>query len=384
MPESEKRKVSARQILTDIRSGMGDSELQRKHSLSDRSLEKVYRRLLTAGALTEAYMRDRGLTVPSPTDSSKEDGEASGWQCPSCGARQPKEVPECPVCGVVVSKYVARQTGEEEIPIFMPNADGAKRRSWIPGVGLVVVVVLVGSAWLLWPEHRAKERPKIAATQVKPEPVELVGDEIELQFSKKGFPLGLSVSQGFALHLFEAPGKSQGFKKMPPKTDAKRYYDEFKIAGRTFLVITEASKPPKMYLDANRNGDLTDDPGPFAGESPRVVPNHYELLLPYKQEDEVVPYRMWLFSSRMGGVRFYPKCHWHGVLSIDGRDYGIVLFDANADGDYSNDSAVIDIDNNGKADENEILKPGDGTEIDGTEVKLISIAPSGRWVRLEF
>ena len=88
-----------------------------------------------------------------------------------------------------------------------------------------------------------------------------------------------------------------------------------------------------------------------------MVPNHYTLALPYKQEKTGVSYRMWMFRSGMGGVRFYSQCYWRGQLDIDGEKYTWVLFDGNADGDYSNDPAVIDIDKDGDLD---VVCPGQG------------------------
>ncbi len=57
MPESGKRKLSAKQILADIRSGMDASELKHKHGLSDKSFGYVLRQLSAAGVLTEDEMR---------------------------------------------------------------------------------------------------------------------------------------------------------------------------------------------------------------------------------------------------------------------------------------------------------------------------------------
>jgi len=115
-----------------------------------------------------------------------------------------------------------------------------------------------------------------------------------------------------------------------------------------------------------------------------VVPNHYTMQLPYDKEEDLTPYRMWMFLSRMGGVRFYSACHWHGLLTIKDNTYKVVLFDGNADGDYSNDPAVIDVNNDGKAAEIEKLVRGKSVSIDGTLVELVAIAPSGRWVQLMY
>ena len=57
MTESGKRKLSAKEILTDIRSGMDASELKRKYGLSDKSFGYVLKQLSTAGLLTEDEIR---------------------------------------------------------------------------------------------------------------------------------------------------------------------------------------------------------------------------------------------------------------------------------------------------------------------------------------
>lgn len=207
---------------------------------------------------------------------------------------------------------------------------------------------------------------------------------MELQYVPEGFPLGAPVSQGFALHLFETPGGGQKFGKLPPETGAKRYYDEFTIAGKSHLVVTEESRPPRIYFDENRNGDLTDDRGPFPGEKMDLLPNHYSIQILYERENLVVPYRMWLFGSNMGGVRFYPVCHWRGTLTIAGGQYPMVAFDGNADGDYSNDPLLIDLDGNGKAEESERLVPGGSITVGGKRVTLGSVSPSGLTVRLKW
>ena len=209
---------------------------------------------------------------------------------------------------------------------------------------------------------------------------------VGMTYVGEGFPMGLSTSEGFGLHLFDTPSAAQGFKKMPPETGARRHYDEFKIAGAIFRVITEASNPPRFYVDANHNGDMTDDPGPFVGERPGLMPNFYTLQLPYPKEKLSAEYRVWIFPSRMGGTRFYAACHTVGQLVLPGsaKRYRIVLFDANADGDYSNDPLIVDVNADDRAQDSEKLTPGRSLRLDGVEVTLKAIAPSGRTVVFRF
>lgn len=409
---SNKQKVSAREVLTDIRAGMDNRGLKSKYGLSDKGLQSLFRKMGASGLLSEREVQMRQAALSAPAEPYQEEprpGKGSpkpakhpakppksrptqvSWQCPACNASTPEEVTECPACGVIVAKYLALQEREKEMRELESLPDSTFGTPWIVLLCGIVAFVIIGAAWLFWPSHEvpvpqqpspAAGKPPFAGRPEK-QPVLVGGKLIALEYSRDGNPLGLSVGQGSGVFLFETPSPNQGFRKLPPETGVQRYYDELKVAGQAFLLLTEGSKPPKMYLDANRNGDLTDDPGPFVGESEAVVPNHYTLELPYLKERIRAPYRMWFFPSRMGGIGFYPKCHWQGHLELNGKKYKVVTFDGNADGDYSNDVAVIDGDNDGKASKAETLKPGQSIRIDATDVKLLSIAPSGRSVRLK-
>lgn len=210
------------------------------------------------------------------------------------------------------------------------------------------------------------------------------GTPIELGYVSEGFPMGLSVSQGFALNLFDTPGSGQKFGELPPESGGKRYFDEFKLAGFAHLVVTDEGPPLTMHFDGNRNGDLTDDRGPFVAEKGTFLPNNLSLQIRYDREKVVAPYRIWLFGSTMGGVRFYPVCHWRGTLAVNGQSYAMVAFDGNADGDYSNDPLVIDLDGDGKASEGESLTPGQTVTVGETVVKLLGVSPSGLTAQLSW
>jgi hypothetical protein len=140
--------------------------------------------------------------------------------------------------------------------------------------------------------------------------------------------------------------------------------------------------PEKRSMSARQL--LSDIQAGMDGEQPSQKHGLSDRSLKSVLHKLAVPYRLWLFPSNMGGIRFYPTCYWPGQFELSGNTYKVVTFDGNAEGDHSNDPVVIDLDNDGKAADSERLKPGQSLTIDGREVRLIAIAPSGRWIRVQY
>jgi hypothetical protein len=161
-----KRKISAKQIVADIRSGMNEPEIKKRYELSDDALKKVFSRLTAAGLLTEDEIPRRSeATVDAAQLSHRE--EDSSWRCPSCGAAQAKAVEECPECGVIVEKFLARQKLGEHIPIAVARDD--VRGGWTGVVASIVVCIIAGAVLVLWSMHRAKEKAYIPVKISKPQ-----------------------------------------------------------------------------------------------------------------------------------------------------------------------------------------------------------------------
>ena len=90
----EKRKITAREVLKDIRSGASDSELMKKYSLSAQGLQSIFDKLLRAGVITKTEIEER---VPMSERTAD-----LGFICPACGNIQNKEFITCPRCGFEV------------------------------------------------------------------------------------------------------------------------------------------------------------------------------------------------------------------------------------------------------------------------------------------
>jgi hypothetical protein len=88
----EKRKITAREILRDVRSGLSDQDLMEKYTLSAQGLQSVFHKLVTAGVITQAELDDRVPITERTVDLGL-------YICPACGNIQGKEFVICPRCG---------------------------------------------------------------------------------------------------------------------------------------------------------------------------------------------------------------------------------------------------------------------------------------------
>lgn len=161
-----KRKISAKEFVSDVRSGMNESELKQRHELSDDALKKVFSRLTAAGLLTEDEIPRRSEATAGGAPLSHREKDSS-WQCPSCGAAQAHAVEECPECGVIVEKFLARQKLGEHIPISVARDDSGG--SWTGVVASIVVCIIVSTGLVFWATHRAKEKAYVPAKMAKPQ-----------------------------------------------------------------------------------------------------------------------------------------------------------------------------------------------------------------------
>ena len=122
------RSMSLDEVLTDIRAGLDDAGLMQKYELSARGLQSVCDHLVFIGLITQGAIDQRFAPLDSTVDvhEPREDFEPpvtinhsqqnpeSPWECPACGRPQPRELDECPVCGVIVKKYIEKLAREKE------------------------------------------------------------------------------------------------------------------------------------------------------------------------------------------------------------------------------------------------------------------------------
>lgn len=107
----EKKTVSVKAVLADIRSGMHDSELMRRHELTPSQLARLFTKLVDAGYLTAEEMEARN---PKTTQA-----------CPFCHAEIPKNSARCSHCDQWLQARPTEQQesgsgGEQALPPPVP------------------------------------------------------------------------------------------------------------------------------------------------------------------------------------------------------------------------------------------------------------------------
>lgn len=93
------RSIRAGEFVRDVRTGMDRGSLQRKYRLTGNELGKALDKLVQYGFLTRADVEGCHQTIRALEGA---------WTCPACGRHQRVEWEVCPVCGVIVAKFVPK------------------------------------------------------------------------------------------------------------------------------------------------------------------------------------------------------------------------------------------------------------------------------------
>ncbi len=145
------REIKAVEAVKDIKSGMSDAEIMAKYMISANGLHKLIEQIIANGLLKQDDLDDRDdldntvdvfgfrhrdkagsekadsapisshESLAPPEDATngkplnhKKPNQKRGarefvWRCPACNKGFEKEFDECPICGVVISKFLAKQ-----------------------------------------------------------------------------------------------------------------------------------------------------------------------------------------------------------------------------------------------------------------------------------
>ncbi len=97
-----KRKITAREILNDVKAGLDDRALMKKFHLSSQGLQSLFKKMLNAGVITQDELDDRSPMAERTV-------ELGLFICPACGNIEHTEFTTCSKCGFVTPDSVRKE-----------------------------------------------------------------------------------------------------------------------------------------------------------------------------------------------------------------------------------------------------------------------------------
>jgi thiol-disulfide isomerase/thioredoxin len=230
-------------------------------------------------------------------------------------------------------------------------------------------------------------------------------DDVKMEWQSSG--VMEKIGSYRPLHLVLSPVKPDGIKVQPADLAAP-LYGKLELgpteAPTTFFVIVDEpeGKPARLFVDANANGDLTDDPPAEWKSRSSKGENGVELTSYSGGADLLVSYGTEKLKSHLGIYRFdkhdarraaitnflfyYRDYGRAGDVSLGGKTYHAFLLDDNATGDFraakgDTNAAItllLDLNNNGKFETRgesfNVTKP---FNIGGTTYEIAGLTASG-------
>lgn len=296
---------------------------------------------------------------------------------------------------------------------FFPEreAGGPARRDRRVGLWLVGLVFLAGAALFardvllpafqrFWSEEIAprlagvealsKRRVPLPAEAADPRRVPPMAHREELIEALQtprpvGVELPVSIADGFRVAGFRAAALAHAIDLSPepprgvrlPARYGVAYYGALPLhADRPYRVmLVQEGSTRRLYVDRNRNDDLTDD-----GEALRTEGSGRfaaSLRLPLAgvtggRLDGVYDLWVYLDEHRDDQLHAYCRTQFAGEVSVEGRRIPAVLADnVVLDGDYTNDGIALDLDGDRRFDGlRERVGPGEALEIGGRSYRF--------------
>lgn len=180
----------------------------------------------------------------------------------------------------------------------------------------------------------------------------------DLAFTPKGWPMGLSTGHTAAAGLFDSPGEKLA--KEPRYRSDGVMYGYLPLGNgrdrKISFAVDEIERPKwSVYMDANNNEDLTDDGPAMKSRGTGKFASDFFVEMEVADsagKKRTVPYMVWMWINERKLIpNFYAKCHYSGVLSLNGSNCRIIAFEQGKHDGLLRESGVwIDLDRDGKSD----------------------------------
>jgi hypothetical protein len=273
-----------------------------------------------------------------------------------------------------LSEVTGKEAGAFQPDILMPGQRQIQRRSAALLVGAIAAffVVMVPLMWLAFHDRPTEEaqRPAAKVADVKPpqdrsessqspEGAEKV--RLELKSLHPQYERVATYSENSPLPLSRTP--PAGLHNLP-EDQGEFWYGELSLGAKPehFPFALATGAPARLWLDRNRNGDLSDDGPPVQSSGTGVFAAEVQVTVAPIEK----PLSLWLYTNdqlwKERQLTFYNRTQLVGRPIIGGREFLVVVAERGRhDGNFTNDGIYVDINRDGKIDPSREYVPPGGT-----------------------
>lgn len=142
-----KRKIKAKQIVEDVKTGLTDMQIMAKHELSPNELANVLEKLVHLELISQRELDQR--------NSARRPEAEPLMVCPACGKQYEKDFTQCPECGFTDEhETVSRPAAADIKPVDRESSVG---RTATFAVAAVVVLIAIAAVVTYFLVKRQKE-----------------------------------------------------------------------------------------------------------------------------------------------------------------------------------------------------------------------------------
>lgn len=241
--------------------------------------------------------------------------------------------------------------------------------------------------------------------------VAAAGQDVQLKLISSGATA--KIGSYYPLRLGLSAEKPEGVKQLPAGL-ATPLFGTLKLgpedAPTAIAVVLDEpeGKPARLWVDANANGDLTDDPAPVwnargvkgkDGADYQQFSGSAKLKVPLGKEPSELALAMYRFDKRdparaaqKGFLFYYPDYAREGEVALGGKTYKALLADRRATGDFrgkdgetgSGVQLFLDVNEDGKLDARaEAFDVRQPFNLGGTTYEIAGLTAGGESFRIQ-
>lgn len=283
-----------------------------------------------------------------------------------------------------LGEVTGKGAGAFQPDIVLPGQRQAQRRLAVLLIGAIIAffAVMVPLMWLAFHDRPTGEAPRraVGGAAVKPPHVRsgsLVSSSEgaeTIRLELKGFR---PEQNRVATHSEDAPlplssTPPAGLRNLPDHGEV--WYGKLSLGEEPehFPFALVVGAPARLWLDRNRNGDLSDDGPPIQSRGAGVFAA--EVLATVTPIAK--PLSLWLYTHDLlwkeRQLTFYNRTQLVGRPIIGGREFLVVVAERGRhDGSFSNDGIYVDINRDGKIDPSgEYIPPGGSVSLLGRRYRF--------------